>query len=185
MKFPENGLFWHWFTITCPAAQAQQWSDLRGHNHPNYPAAQKWWWPPSVWPVMGGGRGATWAPLGTRWCKLGAHPAWMKGGCNNFISKHRGHFSTPKGLLVSLRLPVGPVHSKRRRCRHDFPSPITICSPAQVLASNLFIIWSRPSAPNTDQRTGHHDDWLEMETYWASNSPLSHSVLSKFWNIAN
>lgn len=41
MEFPENGLFWHGFPITCPAAQAQQWSDLWGHNHPNYPAAQK------------------------------------------------------------------------------------------------------------------------------------------------
>lgn len=106
--------------------------------------------------------GATWA----LWCEPRAHPDVMKGCCYNFIS---WPFQHPRGLLVSLRLPTGPVHSDWRRCRHDFLCLITICSPVQVPNSKLFIVWSRPSAPNTDQRLAHHDDWPEIETYRASD----------------
>lgn len=175
MEFPENGLFWHWFTIICPAALAQQWPDLRGHNHPNYPAAKKWWWPPvsviceGVLPELRSTPGDASQEHTRTWWKVTVmtlHPSILA-------------ISAPKGLLVSLHLPTGAVHSDWRRCRHDFLCLITICSPAQVPNSKLFIVWSRPSAPNTDQRPAHHDDWPEIETYRASDGPLSHAIPSK------
>lgn len=161
MEFPENGLFWHWFIITCPGAQAQQWTDLQGHNHPNYPAALKRWRQPvsviceGVLPEL---RDASQEHTRT-WWKVAV------------ITLHQASwpFQHPQGLLVSLRLTRGPFHSDWRRCRHDILRLITICSPAQVPNGKLFIVWSRPSAPNTDQRPAHHDDWPEIDTYRASD----------------
>lgn len=69
VKFPERGLFWHGHTITCPAAQAQQWPDLWGRNPLITAEPRSDDDCLSAWPV----KGATCGRLSTRWHGPGAH----------------------------------------------------------------------------------------------------------------